>query len=123
VVTGIRYAAHPDQGFDRLVFDISGALPGYSAKYVSTVVADGSGDRVAVPGRYYLLIVFTPAQAHTAAGTATVSGTHRIGLPTIQAYAVAGDYEGYVSVALGLSHKAGFHISELNGRVYVDVAT
>jgi hypothetical protein len=121
VVTGIRYAAHPQDGFDRIVFDIPGALPGYSAKYVSQVRADGSGEPVPVPGSYYLLIVFTPAQAHRDNGTATISGTHRVNLPMIESYAVVGDYEGYVSVALGLNGKAGYHIAELNGRVYLDV--
>lgn len=123
VVTGIRYAAHPQEGFDRVVFDIPGALPGYSAKYVSEVVADGSGKPVPVPGSYYLLIVFTPAQAHRDDGTATISGTHRVDLPMIESYAVVGDYEGYVSVALGLNGKAGYHIAELGGRVYIDVQT
>jgi hypothetical protein len=121
VVTGVRYAAHPKEGFDRIVFDIPGALPGYSAKYVSQVVADGSGKPVSVPGSHYLLIVFTPAQAHRDNGTATISGTHRVNLPMIESYAVVGDYEGYVSVALGLNGKAGYHIAELSGRVYIDV--
>ena len=122
VVTGVRYAAHPTDGYDRIVFDIPGALPGYSAKYVPKVVADGSGEPVPVPGSYYLLIVFTPAQAHRDDGTPTISGTHRINLPMIESYAVAGDYEGYVSVALGLNGKAGYHIAELANRVYIDVA-
>jgi hypothetical protein len=123
VVTAVRYAAHPDQRYERVVFDIPGALPGYSAKYVSKVVADGSGAPVSVPGSYFLLIVFTPAQAHNDAGTATISGIHHINLPMVESYAVVGDYEGYVSVALGLNAKAGYHIAELSGRVYVDVAT
>ena len=122
VVTGVRYAAHPEDGYDRIVFDIPGALPGYSAKYVPKVVADGSGEPVPVPGSYYLLIVFTPAQAHRDNGTPTISGTHRINLPMIESYAVVGDYEGYVSVALGLNGKAGYRIAELSNRVYVDVA-
>jgi hypothetical protein len=122
VVTAIRYAAHPEQDYDRIVFDIPGALPGYTAKYVTRVVQDGTGDPVSLPGSRFLLIVFTPAQAHTEAGRPTISGTHHINLPMIESYAVVGDYEGYVSVALGLNGKAGFHIAELSGRIYVDVA-
>src|SRR5689334_15822537 len=49
VITGIRYAGHQD-GFDRLVLDIPGALPGYSAKYVKEVRRDGSGEKVSMPG-------------------------------------------------------------------------
>jgi hypothetical protein len=122
VVTGVRYAAHRDERYDRFVFDIPGPVPGYTAKYVPKVVADGSGNPIPVPGRYFLLIVFNPAQAHTGGGAATISGTHTINLPMIKSYAVAGDFEGYVSVALGLNAKAGFHIGELDGRVYIDVA-
>ena len=122
VVTGIRYAAHADQAYDRIVFDIPGAPPGYTVKYVTKVVADGSGNPIAVPGKYFLQIVFTPAQAHREDGTPTISGVHTTNLPMLKAYAVAGDYEGYVTVALGLNAKTGFHIGELDGRVYIDVA-
>jgi hypothetical protein len=123
IVTGVRYAGHPESGYDRIVFDIRGGLPGYTVKYVSKVVADGSGRPIPVPGRRFLLIVFQPAQAHTDAGVATVSGTHPIDLPMLKAYAVAGDYEGYVSIALGLDATTGFRVGELSNRIYVDVAT
>jgi hypothetical protein len=122
VVTAIRYAAHPEQGYDRFVVDIPGALPGYTAKYVTKVVADGSGEPIAVPGKYYLFVVLNPAQAHRADGSPTVSGVHTLTLPQIKGYAIAGDYEGYVSIAIGLAGKAGFHIGELPGRLYIDVA-
>ncbi|MFI5892092.1 hypothetical protein ACIA5D_18485 [Actinoplanes sp. NPDC051513] len=121
VITGIRYAAHRD-GFDRIVLDIPGALPGYSAKYVTEVRRDGSGDPVSMPGEAFLLIVLNPAQAHRADGTATVTGIHRTGLAGIQAYAVVGDYEGYVSIALGVSGVRKYHIGELSNRIYIDVA-
>jgi hypothetical protein len=87
------------------------------------VTADGSGRPVAVPGHRFLLITLTPAQAHTDAGAVTVSGVHRIGLPMLTSYAVAGDYEGHVSIALGLDAAAGFRVGELSDRIYVDVAT
>jgi hypothetical protein len=120
-VTAVRYAAHRDEGYDRIVFDISGALPGYSAKYVSEVRSDGSDQPVSVPGSKYLLLVLTPAQAHRETGGPTVSGVHRVDLPMLESYAVVGDYEGYVSIALGLNGKAGYRIGELDGRIYVDV--
>jgi hypothetical protein len=120
VVTGIRYAAH--EGFDRVVLDIPGSLPGYSAKYVKEVRQDGSGEPVSLPGKAFLLIVLNPAQAHRADGTPTVSGVHRTGLATVQAYAIAGDYEGYVSIALGLSGVRPYRIGELSNRIYIDVA-
>jgi hypothetical protein len=117
VVTGIRYAAHTPEGYDRIVLDIPGALPGYTVKYVTEVRRDGSGDPVALPGTAYLLIVLHPAEAHQ-----QDAAVHRTGLAGIKAYAMVGDYEGYVSIALGLSGKQKFHVGELTGRIYVDVA-
>jgi len=122
VLIGVRYAAHPGDGYDRIVFDIGGALPGCSVKYVGQVRADPSDQPVPVPGARYLLIVLNPAQAHRDDGTATVAGIHRIDLPVIKSYAIVGDYEGYVSIALGVNHLAGFRVGELPGRIYVDVA-
>jgi hypothetical protein len=117
VVTGIRYAAHTPEGYDRIVLDIPGALPGYTVKYVTEVRRDGSGDPVALPGTAYLLIVLHPAEAHQ-----QDAAVHRTGLAGIKAYAMVGDYEGYVSIALGLSGKQKFHVGELTGRIYIDVA-
>lgn len=122
VVTGIRYASHAADGYDRIVFDIPGAPPGYTAKYVTEVIQDGSGKPLQVPGAEHLTIVLTPAQAHRDDGTVTVSGIHTTNLPTLESYAIAGDYEGYVTIALGLNTKHGYHIAELSNRIYVDVA-
>jgi hypothetical protein len=121
VLSGIRYAAHP--GYDRIVLDIPGPLPGYSAKYVPEVRQDGSGEPVSLPGKAFLLIVLHPAQAHRDNGTPTVSGIHRTGLTHIQSYAIVGDYEGYVSVALGLDGVRNYHVGELSNRIYLDVAS
>jgi hypothetical protein len=121
-VTGVRFAAHPQEGFDRIVFDIPGALPDYSVRYVSQVRMDPSDRAVSVPGRRYLLVVLNPAQAHRDNGAATVSGVHRVGLPMLKSYAVVGDYEGYVSIVLGLDDVVGYRVGELPGRIYVDVA-
>jgi hypothetical protein len=123
VVTGVRYAGHPEGGYDRFVVDLRGGMPGYAVRYVDAVTGDASGRPIAVPGRRYLLLTLTPAQAHTDAGATTVAGTHRIGLPMLAGYAVAGDDEGHVSIALGLNAAAGFRVGELSDRIYVDVAT
>jgi hypothetical protein len=126
VLLGIRSAAHPSEGYDRIVFDFTGPLPGYTVRYVDQVRADPSDRPVTVPGRRFLLVVFAPAQAHTEAGVATVT-TNPVGLghPMLRGYALAGDFEGHVSVALGLDDVVGFRVGELPGkpgRVYVDVA-
>jgi hypothetical protein len=122
VLTGIRYARHPEEGFDRVVFDISGAPPGYDVRYVDQPVADGSGDPVSVPGRRFIQIRFEPADAHDATGGSTVGRAATLGYPMLQGYAVTGDFEAVVTVVLGLDDVVAFRVGELPGRVYVDVA-
>jgi hypothetical protein len=125
----IRSAAHPDSGYDRIVFDFDGPLPGYTVRYVDEVRQDGSGELVDMPGRRYLLVVFTPAQAHTDAGQPLVSPTRRtLDYPMIRGYVLVGDFEAQVSVAIGLDDQVGYRVGELPGqpgqpgRIYVDVA-
>lgn len=126
VLLRIRSAVHSAEGYDRIVFDFTGPLPGYTVRYVDQVRADPSDRPVAVPGRRFLLVVFTPAQAHTEAGVATVkSAPVRTDYPMLRGYALAGDFEGHVSVALGLDDVVGFRVGELPGtpgRIYLDVA-
>jgi hypothetical protein len=126
VLLRIRSAAHTGEGYDRMVFDFTSPLPGYTVRYVDAVRADPSDRPVPVPGRRFLLIVFVPAQAHTDAGVATVTSSPvRLGYPMLRGYALAGDFEGYVSVALGLDDVVGFRVGELPGtpgRIYLDVA-
>jgi hypothetical protein len=126
VLLGIRSAAHPEGGYDRIVFDFGGPLPGYSIRYIDEVREDPSDRPVTMPGRRYLLVVFTPTQAHTDAGASTVTPkSATLGYPMLKGYVLVGDFEGYVSVALGLDDVVGFRVGELPGqpgRVYLDVA-
>jgi hypothetical protein len=122
VLTNIRSAAHTPEGFDRIVFDFQAVLPGYEVRYVSKVVEDGSGRTVTMPGRRFLQITMRPAQAHTDAGAATAPRAKTLNYPMLRAYAIVGDFEGVVSVALGLDDTVGFRVGELPGRIYIDVA-
>jgi hypothetical protein len=122
----IRSAAHPDEGYDRVVFDFPGPLPGYTVRYVDEVREDPSDRPVSMPGRRFLLIVFSPAQAHTDAGQQLVSPTRKtLDYPMMRGYVMVGDFEGYVSVAIGLDDVVGYRVGELPGqpgRIYLDVA-
>ena len=123
VLTGVRVAHHP--GFDRVVFDFDGQLPGAeSVRYVDKVVQDGSGDVVTLAGKAFLSVRFEEAQAHTATGAATVPRrTSANSLTTVQEVALVGDYEGYVTYAFGVNDKAAFRVIELRSpsRIVVDV--
>lgn len=121
-VTGIRTARH--EGFDRVVFDLTPVLPGAeSVRYVDRVVGDGSGLPVAVAGSAFLQVRLEEAQAHTDAGAPTIPLRLQPSLSTIREIVVAGDYEGYVTVALGLSARTSFRVTALSNpaRIVVDV--
>jgi hypothetical protein len=121
-VVGIRHAQHPSEGFDRIVFDVSGPLPGYQVRYVAQPIADGSGQPVSMPGRRFLQIRFEPANAHNDAGAPTVVRAQTLGHPMLEAYAVTGDFEAVVTVVLGLDDVVAYRVGELSGRIYLDVA-
>ena len=124
VMTGIRVGRHAT--FDRVVIDLKGKRPGYSARYVSVVRNDASGRVITMAGRYYLMLRLTPANAHDPqTGTSTYTGARKfwVGYPELRQVAFAGDFEGVVSIALGLAHRNGFHVFTLTGprRVVVDI--
>lgn len=122
VLTAVRVAQHPECGYDRIVLDITGPLPSYSVRYVDHVIADPSGQVVSMPGVRYLQITLRPAQAHSDAGAATVTaGVRRPGFPALTSWALAGDFEGVVNIALGLTGQVSMRTGELPGRIYIDV--
>ncbi len=122
VITAVRTAQHPECGYDRIVLDVSGPLPGYSVRYVTQAKADASGATIVLPGKRYLLITLRPAQAHTLAGAATVaSGIQRPGYPALTSWALAGDFEGVVTLAAGLPGQLSIRTGELPGRIYIDI--
>jgi hypothetical protein len=122
VITAVRVAQHPECGYDRVVLDVHGRNPSYSVRYVDHVIADASGKTITMPGSSFLLIVIHPAQAHTAAGPPTVtSGVREPGYPALESWALAGDFEGYVRIAFGVSGHVSIRTAELAGRIYIDL--
>lgn len=122
VIAAVRVAQHPECGYDRIVLDIRGSIPSYSVQYVQRVVADASGQVIRMPGVRYLVITVRPAQAHSEGGVPTVaSGVHDSAYPALASWALAGDLEGVVRVALGLAGTTVIRTGELNGRLFVDV--
>jgi hypothetical protein len=121
VVAAVRTAQHPACGYDRLVLDITGALPSYSIRYVTGVTGDPSGQPIALPGQRFLLITLHEAQAHSSTGTPTISRQVEVpGYPALQSWVLAGDNEGVVTVAVGLTWRVSVRVGELPGHLYVD---
>ena len=123
-LTGIRAGSHPT--YDRVVLDISGKAPGYRVRYVPVLTQDGSGFPVAVRGNARLQIVLTPTRAHTetsGASTLRTPARKRWFLPQVKETVLVGDFEGYVSVGVGLAAKKPFRVFTLSSptRIVVDV--
>jgi hypothetical protein len=76
-----------------------------------------------MPGTSHLVITLKPAQGHTDSGTLTLpTGVQTVSYPMLKSYAVSGDFEGVLSVALGLAGGNSYRVGEAAGRIYVDVA-
>lgn len=125
---GVRSGRH--QCFDRLVIDLSGRPGGYSVRYVSAVVADGSGEVVAVRGGARLAVVIgNPAYS---GGRSTLVVRNRAELVNVTGYstfrqvALAGSFEGQTTVALGVRARLPFRVFTLgtgaDSRLVIDVA-
>lgn len=130
-LVAIRVGTHPEGRYDRIAMEFEG-LPGYEVRYQSEIVYDGSGEPVELDGRAFIQIVFSPAQAHDDEGRSTLGSPPiepvTTGHDALSAYVLNGDFEGYVSIALGLTDKVGFNVEQFlaaNGSyiIYVDVAT
>jgi hypothetical protein len=123
-LVAVRAGRHA--GFDRVVFELDGTLPGYRVQYVPKVVQDGSGFPVALAGKAFVQVVLTPTNAHLDSGAPSWPGPKRFspGFPAVRQVAFAGDFEGYVTFGLGISQPSGFRVTELRNpsRIVVDVA-
>jgi hypothetical protein len=112
--------------FDRIVLAFAGPEPACSASYVNQIVADGSGEPISLRGNAFLQVTLRGAAAHDDAGKVTYNGTGTIDTPELEnvtAVTLAGDFEGYVTIGLGMNTKTHYNIFALSGptRVVVDV--
>lgn len=124
VLKEVRTASHPT--FDRVVFEFEGkAIPGYRLEYVDKPVRHcGSGDAVEVAGDGWLSVTFTPAQAHTDAGEATVQERERrLNLRVLKEAESICDFEGEVAWLLGVASPNRYRVIELAdpARLVVDI--
>ncbi len=130
-LTSIRVGAHPEGGYDRISLEFTGQAPGFRAGYVAQVIRQGSGAPVSLPGAAFLQLTFSSAQAHDDNGNPTLNPSPTnpvsVSFPELRSYVLNGDFEGTVSVALGLAAQDGFHVSELTKSptdhvIYIDIA-
>jgi hypothetical protein len=110
--------------YDRIVIRARSATPGYRVRYVSKVIADGSGNTVSLLGTKRIHVVVPEGRAHTSSGGALLPRVVTPLCPNLRQAKVAGDFEGVVSFGLGLRRKTGFRVFRLTAptRIVVDVA-
>lgn len=113
-ITNLRYATH--DGFDRVVVDVQGRIPGGYTRYQRHFRMDGSGDKVPIRGRSGIALVLHRAFAHDAQGNDVYDGpmVARPHFDTLKALAFTGDFEGYVSFGFALTHRAEYRIFRLH---------
>lgn len=118
VIRDVRAGHHP--GCDRVVLEFAGPMPGYSVRYVPSVIRDGSGQRVSLAGTAFLQVVLRPTSTVTHAPQSSTSA----GLAVLREVTGAGDFEGVTSYGIGLTSRQPFLAHRLAGpnRLVIDIA-
>jgi hypothetical protein len=118
-ITSVTVGRHDDEGFDRVVFAVTGGLPTVSASYVAVVTHDGSGKPVPLLGSAFIQLSLRSTTSGSPQATITPAGF--LALKQIKG---AGDFEGVTSYGIGQAARAGFRVFTLTGpnRVVLDVA-
>jgi hypothetical protein len=110
-LVGIYVGDHPadSPAYERMSFYFRGGFPSYNLQYVPSVLSEGVGEPVPVPGNAVLRVGFVDAQAHDEGGSSTVAAQPpaSIGFDTLQGYGSAGDFEGHLTFALGIQVAPG----------------
>ena len=128
LLTDVRAASH--DGFDRIVLQFRGDLPGYQIGYVQRpVLEDGSGKPVEVSGRAVLLLRMEPAldaDLTEESAPPTYTGPKRFSPNTSSVHELVrvGGFESVLSWAVGVDEKRPFRVSRLDdpSRIVIDVA-
>ncbi|WP_167202545.1 hypothetical protein [Actinomyces respiraculi] len=68
VVSGVRVGAHPEEGYDRVVVELTGpGVPGWNAMWVEQAHTQGKGEPIELAGSHTLVIYGTGATMALAA--------------------------------------------------------
>lgn len=124
-LTAVRTGEH--SGYDRVVFQFSKELPGYTVGRVQAVYSDPKGSPVPLAGQSYLRVVFhgtsavCPQPPHPIyTGPAVLTPYY----PELLTVSAAGDFEGVLSFGIGLAAQGGYHVFTLTSphRLVIDVS-
>ncbi|HEX6272826.1 MAG TPA: hypothetical protein VFZ53_07300 [Polyangiaceae bacterium] len=124
ILLAVRAATHA--GYDRVVFEFRGGVPGYHLEYVDRPVRDcGAGDPRPIAGDAWLEVRLSPAHAHEENGRPTVPERElRPQLPNVLEIERTCDFEAVVTWVLGVASPKRYRVLELTEppRLVVDVA-
>ena len=105
IAAGSHPAQQGERAYDRMSFTFTTTFPGYQFSFTKALVADPSGKLVKLAGNGVLKVTFRLAQAHTASGRSSVAvqPPAQLGLSRMASWAQAGDFEGVVTVGIGVT--------------------
>jgi len=130
-LTNIRTGAH--DCYDRMVLDVPtvGTVPiGYTVQYVDVFYQDPSGIRIPISGGAIIEIRVSAPAYDPETSTATYPGRGGQALPgvdltgyrTFRDAKFGASFEGVTQVGLGVRARLPFRVSQLSGRLVIDVA-
>lgn len=101
---GDHPAQQGERAYNRMSFTFTTAFPSYQFTFTKALMADPSGKPVRLAGNGVLKITFHQAQAHTVSGGSSVLAQPpaQLGLNRMVSWAPAGDFEGVVTVGIGI---------------------
>ena len=113
------------------MFEFRNGVPGYDVRYVEPpVLADGSGEEVAVAGAAVLLVRMEPAldaDLTQESAPETYTGPTRFSPDTTAVVELVriGGFEAVLTWAIGVEGKQPFRVTQLESpaRIVIDIAT
>lgn len=127
-LTDVRVGDHPDDGFVRIVFDLTGeGQPFYVIGYADPPFLAISGDEVAVDGSAFIHVAISPALTHDVDTFDPVyTGGEELfpGLDPIVELQFLGDFEATMEWVIGLESDQPFTVVILQDplRIVIDIA-
>jgi hypothetical protein len=129
LLSDVRVASH--DGYDRVVFEFENGIPGYDVRYVEPpILADGSGEEVAVSGGAVLVVRMEPAldaDLTQESAPRTYTGPTRFSPSTAAVVELVrtGGFEAVLTWAVGVDEKRPFRVSRLQdpARIVIDVSS
>ena len=126
-----RVAVARHEGYDRVVFQFRGELPGYLVEYIDPPLhEDGSGNPVDIAGSAFVFVRMEPASGFDLSvdeGELVYDGPRRIagsdaGTSTVREVVRTGDFEAVLGWAVGLEGRVDFRVVTLDdpARLVVD---